>query len=214
MRRSGILGALFRFVLYLGIAAVAVGVFYPGLLENPGETANQAKMAAEAVGAAVDAPSPDEIDVNQVERRVHFYVNQRRQAEGLDRLSYDSALADIARQYSSDMARRGFFSHYSPEGEDFSDRYDAAGYDCRVRDGNRVYRGGENLAKSYIGRPVEMHGERTVYRSIDELAEGIVTGWMRSPEHRENMLNPVWEQEGIGVSITDSRAVYVTQNFC
>lgn len=58
------------------------------------------------------------------------------------------------------------------------------------------------------------------YRRVtneSELAEIIVTQWMESTGHRENILRPEWNSEGIGVAIDDTEddtVVYVTQNFC
>jgi uncharacterized protein YkwD len=40
---------------------------------------------------------------------------------------------------------------------------------------------------------------------------------MNSTGHRENILRPFWESEGIGVAIEDVNGqtrVYATQNFC
>lgn len=210
--RRGVLGSLFKLLLYGGIAFVALTVVYPAMLEDPQIRAGlqSAKLAAET-GTTVDV---DTVDVQQLERRVHHYVNQQRTARGLDSLSYDMELASIARGYSEDMAQGGFFSHFSPTGEDFSDRYAEAGYDCRVRVENKIYKGGENLAKNYIGRPVIVGDGREIYTTPDQLARAVVTGWMNSPEHRENMLKPFWRREGIGAHLKQDGTVYVTQNFC
>ena len=40
---------------------------------------------------------------------------------------------------------------------------------------------------------------------------------MNSPGHRENLLEPYWSEEGIGIAATetsDGTKVYATQNFC
>jgi uncharacterized protein YkwD len=51
----------------------------------------------------------------------------------------------------------------------------------------------------------------------EELAKGIVTQWMNSPGHRENILTPDWQREGLGIEATmqdGNIAVYATQNYC
>lgn len=212
-RRSGLLKGLFKLALYTMIAVIAMGVVYPQLLENPGaipDGVEQFRSVAQE-GTTVDV---EEFDVSRTERLVHHYVNQRRTDRGLNQLGFDPDLASIARAYSQDMAERNFFSHYSPEGNDFSDRYESAGYDCSLRRGDKMYKGGENLAKNYVGRPVSTADGRETYTTPDELAQAVVRGWMNSPEHRENMLKPVWRREGIGAYLQENGRIFVTQNFC
>lgn len=213
MARQGLLSGIVKLLLYGVATFLVISFVYPTMLEDPAMVFDQVSAVQRAVdtGTTVDV---DSIDPGTLERRIHHYVNQRRGTHGLDQLSFDARLAAIARAYSTDMAERGFFSHYSPEGESFQDRYDEAGYDCRVREGNSIYTGGENLARSYIGRPVMVNGQRETYTTVDGLAESIVVGWMNSPEHRENMLHPVWNREGIGVHLMEDGTVHATQNFC
>lgn len=160
---------------------------------------------------AGDETDADGLDRAQVERYVHEAVNDERTARGLEPLSFDTELRDIARSHSEDMAERGYFSHVDPEGNDFADRYDAAGYECNANG----YAGGENLAQTwYDTRVATGDGDVVRYETERELADGIVTQWMNSPGHRENLLASQWENEGIGVAVTDDNRVYVTQNFC
>jgi uncharacterized protein YkwD len=49
------------------------------------------------------------------------------------------------------------------------------------------------------------------------IAHGLVRQWMRSPEHRENLLDRSFSGEGIGIAINDSadgQRVYATQALC
>ena len=50
--------------------------------------------------------------------------------------------------------------------------------------------------------------------TMDELAAGVFEGWLHSPDHRDNILTPEWNREGIGVTVAEGRQVFVTQNFC
>ncbi|NUB90738.1 CAP domain-containing protein [Haloterrigena sp. SYSU A121-1] len=158
-----------------------------------------------------DDGSGDEIDRAALERYVHEAVNEERTARGLEPLEFDTELRDIARAHSEDMAERGYFSHVDPEGNDVTDRYERAGYECNANG----YTGGENLAQTWYDTPVvDDDGETVRYETEQELADGIVTQWMNSPGHRENLLATQWENEGIGVYVTDDNRVFVTQNFC
>ncbi|ADB59508.1 SCP-like extracellular [Haloterrigena turkmenica DSM 5511] len=158
-----------------------------------------------------DDGSSDEIDRAALERYVHEAVNEERTARGLEPLEFDTELRDIARAHSEDMAERGYFAHVDPEGNDVTDRYEQAGYECNANG----YTGGENLAQTWYDTPVvNDDGETVRYETEQELADGIVTQWMNSPDHRENLLATQWENEGIGVYVTDDNRVFVTQNFC
>ncbi len=52
-----------------------------------------------------------------------------------------------------------------------------------------------------------------LYQGRDSTGEGIVGAWMRSPAHRENILDGEWERIGVGVARTGSQIVAV-QLFC
>lgn len=174
-------------------------------------------------GAAVDAGGTDdtgdtplsELDRSRVERLVHEHVNERRAEHGLGALEFDTALREIARYHSEDMAENDYFSHTSPDGETRSDRYDRFGYDCRADTGDGTYyTGGENIAYTYYDTRVRTSDGVVRYTTADELARGLVRGWMNSQGHRENILTEAWDHEGIGVAITSDGKVYATQNFC
>ncbi|ELZ18687.1 CAP domain-containing protein [Natrinema limicola] len=157
----------------------------------------------------------DGFDRAAVERGIHEAVNDERTARGLNELAFDTELRDIAREHSRDMAERDYFSHTSPEGDTFADRYADAGYTCRV-DGsdNTYYTGGENIAQTWYDTAVRTDGGTDTYTTETELANAIVTQWMNSSGHRENILASQWENEGIGIYMTDDGKVYATQNFC
>lgn len=99
-------------------------------------------------------------------------VNKERVSRGLKSLEFDSKLRGIARAHSADMFKRGYFSHYSPEGETVADRASQAGTDFLVI--------GENLA----------------FAPNVELAH---KGLMASEGHRANILSEDFGKVGIGV---------------
>jgi hypothetical protein len=106
------------------------------------------------------------------ERSMLNLINLERQKAGVSKLTWREETAKVARDYAVDMWRRGYFSHYSPEGEDISGRLEEAGIDFRVV--------GENLALA----PTLLIAH---------------TGLMNSQGHKQNILDPSFKQVAIGV---------------
>ncbi len=156
------------------------------------------------------------IAVPELEKRIHALINEERKKHGLTALAWNGALSKIATRHSSDMAKRNYFSHYSPEGHDFSYRYRQAGYSCAIPIGNRIYEGAENIFQNNLYDRVVYVNSVAHYdwNSMEKIAETTVQGWMHSPGHRKNILTPHWKSEGIGISISTDDKVYITENFC
>lgn len=163
----------------------------------------------------IDDVHPEELDQTELEHQIHAEVNDHREFHGRDRITFDEALHPVARKYSERMATEGFFGHVDPAGATFRDRYAEQGYECEIEI-NKTHsaHGGENLAQTTYGDPVETNQGTERYTTQDDLVTAIVDGWMDSPEHRDNLLTDYWENHAIGVYITDDDDVYVTQNFC
>lgn len=143
-------------------------------------------------------------DEQAVEQLIHENVNTERTAEGLDPLETDADLRRVARNHSADMIADGYVGHESPDGVTPADRLSAAG--CSA--------GGENVAQTWIDRPVDVDGQRVVVENETELATHLVAQWMASPGHRENILRESFTESGVGVVITANNKVYATHNFC
>lgn len=108
----------------------------------------------------------------QAEIKMFELVNKERASRGVKTLSFDNSLREVGRGHSADMFRRGYFSHYSPEGKTVADRAEAAGIDFLII--------GENLA----------------YAPNVDLAH---KGLMNSEGHRANILSEDYNKVGIGV---------------
>lgn len=75
---------------------------------------------------------------------------------------------------------------------------------------------GENIFQNSLYEQAWLlEGEIVSYDwyTYEQIAKSTVDGWMKSPNHKENILTPAWQSEGIGISATDYK-VYITQNFC
>jgi len=197
-------------VIVLVVISMLFGTGIPaidGPVDSIGTTGQQSAPESQQNAAGVNTTN--------VEQLVHQEINDRRTANGLEPIAYDPTLASIAEDHSQDMIDRDFFAHENPDGDDFDDRYDRAGYNCRVATGSGTYStGGENIAQTWWDEQITTSQGTVRYDTEAELAEGIVGQWMNSTGHRENILTDHWESEGIGVAITDGDEVLVTQNFC
>jgi len=125
-------------------------------------------------------PAPD------LEEQMLVLVNQERTSRGLKPLVMDEELRAVARAHSEDMFVRGYFSHYTLEGEDPFQRMHDAGVTYRTA--------GENLALA----------------PTLQLAH---TGLMNSPGHRANILHPQFGRVGIGILDGGRRGIMVSQEF-
>ena len=140
---------------------------------------------------------------NELEMKIHELINVQRIANGLGKLLWDPELSSIARQHSQDMINMSYFSHISPGGGTFSDRYKQSNYSCAVLATNGyTYYGAENIFYT------------TANYSTDSVAQQTVSSWMNSAGHKDNILTGLWTREGIGTAIASNDTVYVTQNFC
>ncbi|MDB9373222.1 CAP domain-containing protein [Nodularia sphaerocarpa] len=126
---------------------------------------------------------------NQIEIAVRQRINEVRQDAELQPLEHNEKLAQVARNYSRQMAENNFFSHTGDDGSTLEDR---------VRAGGIIYWVvGENLFKgTNVPQPVKV----------------AVDGWMESPGHRDNILRPVFRETGVGVWRVDN-TYYITQLF-
>jgi uncharacterized protein YkwD len=121
-----------------------------------------------------------------LEAQMLVLINQERTSRGLKPLEADPELTEVARRHSADMFARGYFSHYTPDGEDPFDRMRDAGVRFRTA--------GENLA---VAPTLQMAHD----------------GLMNSPGHRANILRPSFGRVGIGIISGGRRGIMVSQEF-
>lgn len=206
-------------VLAVAILAVTGVVFAPQFAEtldavtagsdSPPDPADRSpdRIDAAEPGETVYRTDAERVSSGDVEALVHEAVNERRVERGLEPIERDGTIASVARAHSADMYERDYFAHQNPDGENPGDRFtDVADY-CR--------RYGENIAQTWLGRPVQTgDGDTERYDTAAQLAEGLVEGWMESPPHREAILSSSWDRGGVGVYLADDGRVYATHNFC
>lgn len=141
-----------------------------------------------AVPAAADAPA--------VARRVLELVNQARSQprrcgfrrfDAAPALARSEALHSIALAHARDMAARGVLTHAGQDGSTPAERVTRAGYRWRFT--------GENIA---AGQPTP---------------EQVVAGWLASPRHCANIMDPDFTEMGVGYAVepASAKGIYWTQ---
>lgn len=143
-----------------------------------------------------------ELDATRAEWLIHAEVNDRRERRDLPALAHEPALSDDATAYSRDMARRGFYGHENPEGERVHQRISVNCVDV-----------GENIMRTHWREAVQLEAGTIRIETEADLSEHAVDSWMGSPGHRQNLLNPSFDAQGIGVAADDGD-VYLTQVLC
>jgi uncharacterized protein YkwD len=143
-------------------------------------------VVASPAGASSQHPAAS---LTSLEQGVLADINTLRKQHGLAPLRLSASLSAAARQHSSEMAARGYFSHSSANGSSF---------DKRIA---RYYPMGSNRFWSV--------GENLLWSSPDVDAGGALNMWWNSPEHRKNMLTARWREIGLSaVHVTSAPGMY------
>jgi uncharacterized protein YkwD len=132
----------------------------------------------------------------KMEKRILFLTNRERAKKTLSPLTIHKELSRSAQKHAEDMAMNNFFDHINLHGVSPSDRIKNTLYlqefnDCNC---NRSATVGENLA----------HNQQNPIR--------VVKDWMRSLEHRRNILKKDYKHLGVGF-VKDDRKTWWVQNF-
>ncbi len=102
-------------------------------------------------------------------------VNKERSERNLNTLNYNSELAAAAQYKASDMIARNYFAHVDPDGNYIWPKIVSEGYTPYTTLG-------ENLAVDFPD------------------TQSLMSAWIDSPEHRANILNTAFQDQGAGVA--------------
>jgi len=117
-------------------------------------------------------------------------TNQKRQANGLSELKLNPVLVEAAQQKGADMMAKNYWAHTSPDGK-------TPWYFFKNVSYQYLY-AGENLARDFIDSP------------------SVVSAWMNSPTHKDNLLSSRYQEIGIAViqdTFQGNESVLVVQLF-
>lgn len=127
------------------------------------------------------------------EQRFTYLANTEREARGLDVLSVNPLLVQVAREHSREMWEKNYFDHISP----------TPGLKTPM---SRYLKAlGRTPRWAYLG-------ENLFYCSVVDPNRGHKC-LMASPKHRENILNPKFREIGVGAFIAPDGQFYITQLF-
>ena len=178
------------------------------LLARPAQCRELQERAVSEIGVYADARqlwivmaapfAPSVANPAQAGSRVLELVNQARatprkcgaKAFGAAKpLRWNDTLARAAGLHAEDMARHSYLSHTGRDGSSPAQRVERAGYRYRAT--------GENIA-----------GGQTT-------PEDAVSGWIRSPGHCANLMNPAFTEMGAAFAVNDKSemGVYWAQLF-
>jgi uncharacterized protein YkwD len=139
----------------------------------------KARAASERCDSADSLPG--QVAQSDIRDAVLCLMNAQRTARGLKRLRAQPDLAEAANRFARQMVRDRFFDHESPGGSTMVSRIKATSY---LRDVLR-WTIGENLA----------WGTGTM-----ATPRATVDAWMRSADHRANVLDRGFADVGIGIA--------------
>lgn len=142
------------------------------------ETFSSSSLATYDTSVDIDGlpklPQNYAINIQQsAENNILELMNQKRTEAGLNPLTLDSTLLQIARYKSNHMIQFGYFDHTTPEGNNWTSWLNTINYNYTTT--------GENIA----------------YNNYDPV--GLFNQWWNSSGHRANMMNPSYTKVGIGV---------------
>jgi len=154
--------------------------------------------------AATSCPNADVqasgLTTDQMESSIGCLINEQRTSFGLQPVQPNSDLRQAALSHSNEMVQEGYFEHTSPAGVTFIDRIEQTGY--------------MNKARSWVV------GENLVWGTGSwSTPDALVTAWMNSPPHRENLLRARFTEIGIAAvkgtpeSSTDGSGVTVSSEY-
>ena len=127
-------------------------------------------------------------DIDQ--KKLIELTNVEREKQGLPPVAENAALDQAAALKAQNMSQENYWAHFAPSGK--------TPWDFILGSGYKFTYAGENLAKNFY--------------SSDE----VVSAWMASTTHRENLLNPKYQDIGIAVVegvLNGQKTTLVVQEF-
>jgi len=106
-------------------------------------------------------------------KKLYDLTNKERQKYNLSPLNYNEKLAEAAYKKALDMFNKNYWAHFGPNGE--------TPWQFILRSGYQYEYAGENLAKNFL------------------FSENVVSAWMNSNTHRENILRKDYTDIGFAV---------------
>ena len=171
---------------------------------------------------------PWEFNGNNVSEYIEQFINEERQAEGLEPLELSGTtskeLDDLALDHSAGMATAGRAVH-EIDGVSSADRYrkndlyDTCVYKSErgsyvVKPDNPERNQFEAVGRVVAGQTYTVDGEERFLEDDRAVARAIVDDWLASNIYRDRLLLPGIERLGVGATIANTGEVYASANVC
>jgi uncharacterized protein YkwD len=160
-------------------------------------------LAGCATAPPVPKPAPPPPDpatlMGALEDRIALLIEEERErAEPAAKpLAVDPELTEIARERARDMAAKNYFAHAAPNG-------DTSATLLAAKDPRFQGLLGENLSAAHYVKQTGV--------DVNAFARDFVDRWMKSPQHRDNIIMRDYDLAGIGAAVNGD-TVYVTALF-
>jgi uncharacterized protein YkwD len=152
---------------------------------EPAQAACPSNLSGKMAGAARMMPeNPEQREAVVEELAMVRWINRERMEAGLAELDPDPSLTELAREKSRDMVQHHYFGHLSERLGSVYDQLQRNGVDYRI------------VAENLAGAPGCLRAHQM---------------FMKSPSHRENLLNPVFSRIGIGIAPGGPYGAMITQ---
>lgn len=122
--------------------------------------------------------------------QIALLVNRERTKKGLSTLKENDMLSTSAKLKAEDILLKNYWAHISPAGVEPWYFMNKVGYKFNYA--------GENLAKNFYS------------------SEDVVRDWMKSPDHRKNILDPNFTEYGIWMEVgvlEGTSTIIIVQHF-
>jgi uncharacterized protein YkwD len=184
-------------------ALLIAGLVISGAVPGASQGSDQNDAAARSVleyakwaEQALAAPPAGIQLLPTLEDRLAERVSKARRDHDLGALDRAPGLQRAARAHAVDMLQRDYTGHIGPEGRSATER-------VGILDRRFIGLTGENLAE-HVGVPAD-----AVLDQSGPIALQLVSGFLASPDHRKNLLNPDYTHHGIGAAAEGDRLIVV-----
>jgi len=177
----------FNRIILLPFVASLSGCIVPMPAEPPAPARPPARV--DQTVRAGRAETAGENPYGRMESRIFALVNAERKKRGLKALAWNPRLDQAAKLHARNMATYRKMAHVIPES-----KFPTLSHRAQ-----------------HVSYPYSMIAENIALGYSD--AESVVRGWMESPGHRRNILNPGVSEIGTGVVSSKTGGLYFCQVF-
>lgn len=160
--------------------------------------------------AAFSEPiDPDRFDAARLNAAMFFETNRQRILHNLKPLLHHRLIEQCAQEHSNDMVYFNFYSHTNPTPGRHKvwERMTNAGLRLSMMAENIQINCVLDFRAEYYHKPsdvgcfMSVTGRKIEYLTYLNLAQNLLTSWMESPGHRQNILTPDFTHFGAGSAI-------------